>query len=318
MFERFTDSARRAVVDAQEEARRFNHSYIGTEHLLIALLLGGDTVAARAAAAVGLDADQARRRLGELIGQGQRPPQEHIPFTPQSKKVLELALREAMNLGDDHIGTEHLMLGLVREGEGIAARLLGEAAGGLERVREAVLARRSESGEPRGSREGQSEARREPSREIEDTSEAGLLAHAVWLAGRNGTLGQLPYGAVVVRDGAVLATCVDLTKGDHDPTAHAEIGAIRGACALLGTLSLAGATLVSSCEPCDWCRAVAAGAGITRIVYAAPRASVPDLGEPSAPPALPDERVVHVPTDGADEPFRAYLAWRERHEPPAA
>jgi tRNA(Arg) A34 adenosine deaminase TadA len=318
MFERFTDSARRAVVAAQEEARRLDHDYIDTEHMLLGLLQDPDSTAARAVGPLGLSLEATRQRVEAVVGRGKRLPSGHIPFTPRAKKALEYALREALALGDTFIGTEHLLLGLVRVGAGPATQLLVEAAGSAERVREAVLALCSGPREARSRRLDLSEERREPAIPVEDTSEAGLLAHAVRLARRNGARGQLPYGAIVVRDGAVLATGVDLTKGDHDPTAHAEIGAIRGACGLVGTLSLAGATLVASCEPCDWCRAVAAGAGITRIVYATPRASVPDLGEPPAPPALPGEYVAHVPTDGADEPFRAYLAWREGQEPPAA
>jgi tRNA(Arg) A34 adenosine deaminase TadA len=308
MFERFTDDGRRAIVDAQEESRRFQHNYIGTEHVLIGLLLGRTTLAARAAEAVGLDVGRARRRLGEMVGQGNTQPSGHIPFTPRAKKALEMSLREALTLGDNHIGTEHLLLGLVREGDGIAADLLIEAAGSLERVREAVLALRPEV----------SSARRDPPPEIVDTSEAGLLAHAVRLARGNGGSGQPPYGAVVARNGTVLGTGVDMTGHDHDPTAHAEVEAIRRACRLMGTVHLAGATLLSSCEPCELCRAVAARVGIEHIVYAAPRASVPDLGEPPAPEALPDDRVVHVATEGADEPFQAYLSWRTGRQPPAA
>ena len=124
MFERFTDRARRVVVLAQDEARRLDHDYIGTEHLLLGLLHEGQGVAAQALDGLGVDLAEVRRRVEEIIGRGQHAPSGHIPFTPRAKKVLELSLREALDLGHDYIGTEHILLGIVREGQGVAAQVL--------------------------------------------------------------------------------------------------------------------------------------------------------------------------------------------------
>jgi ATP-dependent Clp protease ATP-binding subunit ClpA len=141
MFERFTDQARRAVVLAQHEARLLNHSYIGTEHLLLGLIAEGDGVAAKALESLGISLNAAQRQVEEIVGQGQEAPSGHIPFTPRAKKVLELAQREARALGHDYIGTEHLMLGLVREGEGVAAQVLVRLAVDLNQVRQQVILR---------------------------------------------------------------------------------------------------------------------------------------------------------------------------------
>jgi hypothetical protein len=124
MFERFTDRARRVVVLAQEEAMRFDHNYIGTEHLLLGLLREEQGVAAVALAAVGVELEAVRVRLEEAVGRGTDPQSGHIPFTPRAKKVLELSLREALQLGHNYIGTEHILLGLIREGKGLAAELI--------------------------------------------------------------------------------------------------------------------------------------------------------------------------------------------------
>jgi ATP-dependent Clp protease ATP-binding subunit ClpC len=138
MFERFTDRARRVVVLAQEEARRLSHNYIGTEHVLLGLLHEEEGIAAQALTALGVSLDEVRRRVEEIIGRGQEPLSGHIPFTPRVKKVLELSLREAMDLGHNYIGTEHILLGLVREGEGVAAQVLTALGAGEDRVREKV------------------------------------------------------------------------------------------------------------------------------------------------------------------------------------
>ena len=124
MFERFTDRARRVVVLAQEEARMLNHNYIGTEHILLGLIHEGEGVAAKALESLGISLDAVRQQVEEIIGQGQQAPSGHIPFTPRAKKVLELSLREALQLGHNYIGTEHILLGLIREGEGVAAQVL--------------------------------------------------------------------------------------------------------------------------------------------------------------------------------------------------
>ena len=139
MFERFTDRARRVVVLAQEEARMLNHNYIGTEHLLLGLIHEGEGVAAKALESLGIVLEGVRQQVEEIIGQGQQAPGGHIPFTPRAKKVLELSLREALQLGHNYIGTEHLLLGLIREGEGVAAQVLVKLGADLNRVRQQVL-----------------------------------------------------------------------------------------------------------------------------------------------------------------------------------
>jgi len=139
MFERFTDRARRVVVLAQEEARMLNHNYIGTEHILLGLIHEGEGVAAKALESLGISLEAVRSQVEEIIGQGQQAPSGHIPFTPRAKKVLELSLREALQLGHNYIGTEHLLLGLVREGEGIAAGVLESLGVNLDKVRHEVI-----------------------------------------------------------------------------------------------------------------------------------------------------------------------------------
>ncbi len=139
MFERFTDRARRVVVLAQEEARLLNHNYIGTEHILLGLIHEGEGVAAKALESLGISLESVREQVQEIIGQGQQAPSGHIPFTPRAKKVLELSLREALQLGHNYIGTEHILLGLIREGEGVAAQVLIKLGADLNRVRQQVL-----------------------------------------------------------------------------------------------------------------------------------------------------------------------------------
>jgi ATP-dependent Clp protease ATP-binding subunit ClpC len=140
MFERFTDRARRVVVLAQEEARQLNHNYIGTEHILLGLIHEGDGIAAQALESLGVRLDAVRDRVKEIIGPGQDDDQSgHIPFTPRAKKVLELSLRESLQLGHDYIGTEHILLGVVREGKGVAAQVLVDLGADLNRVRQAVV-----------------------------------------------------------------------------------------------------------------------------------------------------------------------------------
>src|SRR5690625_4587830 len=139
MFERFTDRARRVVVLAQEEARMLNHSYIGTEHILLGLIHEGDGVAAKALQSLDVSLGAVREQVREIIGQGQQAPSGHIPFTPRAKKVLELSLREALQLGHNYIGTEHILLGLIREGEGVAAQVRVQLGADLNRVRQTVI-----------------------------------------------------------------------------------------------------------------------------------------------------------------------------------
>jgi len=139
MFQQFTDRARRVVVLAQEEARLLNHDYLGTEHLLLGLAHEGQGVAAKALELLGIRLEAIRSQVEEIVGQGQRAPSGHIPFTPRAKKVLELSLRESKQLGHNYIGTEHILLGLVREGEGVAAQVLVKLGADLSRVRQQVV-----------------------------------------------------------------------------------------------------------------------------------------------------------------------------------
>src|SRR5579864_1585644 len=144
MFERFTDRARRVVVLAQEEARMLNHNYIGTEHILLGLIHEGEGVAAKALESLGISLEAVRQQVQDIIGQGQGQGrgqgqrQGHIPFTPRAKKVLELSLREAQQLGHTYVGTEHILLGLIGEGEGVAAQVLVKLGADHNKVRQQV------------------------------------------------------------------------------------------------------------------------------------------------------------------------------------
>jgi len=153
MFQRFTERARRVVVLAQQEARMLNHNYIGTEHILLGLIHEGEGVAARALTTMGISLGAMRQAVEDIIGRGTQPPTEsgHIPFTPRSKKVLELSLREALQLGSDYIGTEHILLALIREGDGVAAQVLLSEGVDITRARAQVgklLHGRDEPGAP--------------------------------------------------------------------------------------------------------------------------------------------------------------------------
>jgi ATP-dependent Clp protease ATP-binding subunit ClpC len=139
VFERFTDRARRVVVLAQSEARLLNHNYIGTEHILLGLIHEGQGVAAKALESLGISLEAVRQHVEKIIGQGQSAPTGHIPFTPRAKKVLELSLREALQLKHNYIGTEHLLLGLIRLGEGVGSQVLEEMGADVENVRKAIL-----------------------------------------------------------------------------------------------------------------------------------------------------------------------------------
>jgi len=139
MFERFTGRARQVVALAGEEARILNHGWIGTEHILLGLIHEGDGLAARSLVSLGISLDAVRQQVEEIIGRGQQAPSGHIPFTPRAKKVLELSLRESLQLGHNYIGTEHILLGLLREGDGVAAQVLVRLGADLKRVREQVI-----------------------------------------------------------------------------------------------------------------------------------------------------------------------------------
>ncbi len=139
MFERFTDRARRVVVLAQEEARMLDHNYIGTEHILLGLIHEHESVAAEALVSLGISLDTVRQAVLEIIGQGRQPPSGHIPFTPRAKKVLELSLRESLQLRANYIGPEHILLALLSEGRGVAIQVLTGAGVDLNRVRQQVI-----------------------------------------------------------------------------------------------------------------------------------------------------------------------------------
>jgi ATP-dependent Clp protease ATP-binding subunit ClpA len=139
MFERFTGQARQVVVLAQEEARVLGHGHIGTEHILLGLLAEGEGAAAQALAALGIGLDAAREQVAEIVGEGAGAPSGHIPFTGRAKKVLELSLREAQRLGDSYIDTEHILLGVAREGEGVGAQVLDRLGAGTDLVLAQVL-----------------------------------------------------------------------------------------------------------------------------------------------------------------------------------
>ena len=139
MFEGFTDRARRVVVLAEEEARMLNHNHVGTEHILLGLIHEGEGVAAKALESLGISLDAVREQVQEIIGQGQQAPSEHIPFTPRAKKAMELSLSEALQLRHNYIGTEHILLGLIREGEGVAVQVLVKLGADLNRVRQQVI-----------------------------------------------------------------------------------------------------------------------------------------------------------------------------------
>jgi ATP-dependent Clp protease ATP-binding subunit ClpA len=155
MFERFTDRARQVMVLAQEEARMLNHNYLGTEHLLLGLIHEGGGVAARALESLGISLQAVRQQVEEIIGQGQYGTAGRIPFTPRAKKVLELSRREALAMGHNYVGTEHILLGLLREGDGVAAQVLVRMGADLSRVRQQViqlLSGHQATDEPKGGR----------------------------------------------------------------------------------------------------------------------------------------------------------------------
>jgi hypothetical protein len=194
MFERFTDRARRVMVLAQEEARLLDHNYIGTEHVLLGLIHEGEGVAAKALEGLGISLEAVRREVEEIIGQGASSPSGHIPFTPRAKKVLEMGLREGLLLGHNYIGTEHILLGLLREGQGVAAQVLVRLGADLETVRHEVV--RVLSGQP---------ARPHPSLGEHPIGTTARQLHLRVAAGRitltvdDPALNDLPELAVVVR-----------------------------------------------------------------------------------------------------------------------
>ena len=139
MFERFTDRARRVVVYAQDEARELDHNFIGTEHILLGLVHEGEGVGVKALESLGISLETVRQRVEEIVGHGQHASTGHIPFTPQAKKVLEQSLVESRHLGHPYIGTEHILVGLIRQGDGVAAQVLTALGADLDRVRQEVI-----------------------------------------------------------------------------------------------------------------------------------------------------------------------------------
>jgi ATP-dependent Clp protease ATP-binding subunit ClpA len=191
LFERFTERARRVVVLAQEEARTLNHHHIGTEHILLGVIHEGEGVAAKALEALEIPLETARREVERMIGVGHAASGSHIPFTPRAKKVLELSLREALQLGHNYIGTEHILLGLIREGEGVAAQVLQKLGADQDRVRVQILALLGGFDVPEGVAEAAREAREEEEGDELTgrvrtkapqcpTCKASLPAHARW------------------------------------------------------------------------------------------------------------------------------------------
>jgi hypothetical protein len=209
MFERFTDRARRVVVLAQEEARMLNHNYVGTEHILLGLIHEGEGVAAKALESLGISLEAVRAQVEEIIGQGQQIPSEHIPFTPRAKKVMELSLREALQLGHDYIGTEHILLGLIREGDGVAAQVLIRLGADLNRVRQQVIAVLYQSKEPRLARRPAEEGASLP--EVQ----ARLDAVEDWLAAVDQRVGTGP-------DTSDLDEQIDRVRRERLAAANAE------------------------------------------------------------------------------------------------
>jgi hypothetical protein len=218
MFERFTDRARRAVALAQEEAKRLNHNYIGTEHILLGLIHEGEGVAAKALESLGISLDAVRQQVEEIIGQGQQPPSEHVPFTPRAKKVLELSLRESKQLGHSYIGTEHILLGLIREGDGVAAQVLVKLGADLNRVRQQViqLLHGYQGEEPRLARRPPEEG--EPVAEVQarlDVIEARLTGIDFLLVAVEQRVGIRP-------DTADLDEQIDTVRGERQAAADAQ------------------------------------------------------------------------------------------------
>jgi ATP-dependent Clp protease ATP-binding subunit ClpC len=208
MFERFTDRARRVLVLAQEEARLLNHGFIGTEHILLGLIHEGDGLAAEALETLDISLEAVREAVEERIGPAGSAPTGPPPFTPRAKKVLELSLREALQMGHHYIGTEHMLLGIVREGEGVAAQVLIELGAELPRVRQTVVQLLS----------------RFPTREA---SEGEAVGGAARLRRRRAQLAGVPVGkewsAQVVRSGR---------RPEDYATAYAELADLVAECGL--------------------------------------------------------------------------------------
>jgi ATP-dependent Clp protease ATP-binding subunit ClpC len=185
VFERFTERARQVIVLAQDEARHLRHDHIGTEHILLGVLRE-EGVGRRALASIGVEADEVRARVGRIVGEGDDVTMGQILFTPRAKRVLELALREPRGLGHDHIGPEHILLALVREGDGVAARILLELSADAARVRAAVFREAAIAPGPgyeRAMQHAERSLRLEPGPQPARGREAVAAARHVWVGG---------------------------------------------------------------------------------------------------------------------------------------
>jgi len=214
MLERFTDRARRVVALAEEEARRLDHNYIGTEHILLGLIREGEGVAAKALESLGISLDAVRQQVEEIIGQGQQTPFDVIPFTPRSKKVLELSLRESQQLGHNYIGTEHILLGLIREGDGVAAQVLVKLGADLNRVRQQVIQLIAAQQQPGHL----------PPREGVPVTEVRARLDAIEgrLAGIEGQLAAVEQRVGIRPDTTDLDEQIDRVRGDRQAAADAQ------------------------------------------------------------------------------------------------
>jgi len=225
MFERFTDRARSVVVLAQEEARLLNHDYIGTEHILLGLIHEGEGVAATALESLGISLEAVRQQVQEIVGQGELAPSGHVPFTSRAKKVLELSLREAKRLGHNYIGTEHILLGLVREGEGVGAQVLVNLGADLKGTRQAVVSLLgAHPGELTRRRPGRRAWREQPD-EIVDRLDS-IAARLAAIEGRLGIEPEpLPHGVHEYDEQiAVVRAGKEAAIEDHDFEKVAALG----------------------------------------------------------------------------------------------
>ena len=194
MFERFTERARQVVVLAQDEARALKHNYIGTEHILLGLLREEEGLAARVLDSLDITVEEVRAQVARIVGQGDEVTTGQIPFTPRAKKVLELALREALSLGHNYIGTEHILLGLVRENEGVAARILLDFDADAEKIRNEIIRMLSGPGRRRPAARGGQAPRRQPGgqEELEAARPVRAQPHEARLRGQARPRGRPP------------------------------------------------------------------------------------------------------------------------------
>jgi len=265
VFERFTDRARRVLVLAQEEARLLNHSFIGTEHILLGLVHDGEGVAAKALESLGVTLTAVRLQVVEAIGLSDSPPSGSPPFTPRAKKVLELALREALQLGHSYIGTEHLLLGLVREGEGVAAQVLVSLGADLLQVRSVAI--RLMGGGPGAVdavewKEGV-RARVRPRRTVSPAATCALCGRDLWESAHFVTAGRVSICEACVRSASDLLESAKpeqrslhmpprvFGEAPDDDTLHEVVGALRSALSV-STQEKVRSTVVEDADRVAW------------------------------------------------------------------